>query len=247
MPKDGNDSDGLGEAHPALWESKLSRANECRVRSKCFIPKFIKIWFDEKSGAVVRSDCHEVYMYETMFKAGFRLPFLPVVWEFLGYLDLAPHQIALNAWRVFHSCMVLWPLALEKQHQLSVREFLYLHRVHKNPGGSGVYNIQTRRGRLIQLEPKYSSNRGWKNRFFFALGQWEFTPTEKAQDHRVRVRQICSWKRGTSHLVWHQTRYPESMTYSTGLGSMIWACFLRCCAQCRGSWSLFINVVKLST
>ena len=160
MPKDGNDSDGLGEAHPALWESKLSRADERRVRSECFILKFIKIYFDEeKSGAVVRSDCHKVCVYETMFRAGFRLSFLPVVQEFLGYLDLAPHQIAPNALRVFHSCMVLWPLALEKQHQLSVREFLNLHRVHKNPGGDGVYNIQTRRGRLVQVELKYSSNR----------------------------------------------------------------------------------------
>ena len=117
MPKDGNDSDGLGEAHPALWESKLSRADERRVRLECFILKFIKICFDEENfGAVVRSDCHEVCVYETMFRAGFRLPFLPVVQEFLGYLDLAPHQITPNAWRVFHSCMALWPLALGKQH-----------------------------------------------------------------------------------------------------------------------------------
>ena len=113
MPKDGNDYDGLGEAHPALWESKLSRVDERRVRSECFILKFIKIWFDEeKSGTVVRSDCHEACVYETMFKVGFRLSFLPVVREFLGYLDLAPHQIAPNSWKVFHSYMVLWPLAL---------------------------------------------------------------------------------------------------------------------------------------
>ena len=80
MPKDGNDSNGLGEAHPALWESKLSKAEESRIRSKCFIPKFIKIRFDEeKLGVVVRSDCHKVCVYETMFRAGFRLPFLPVV------------------------------------------------------------------------------------------------------------------------------------------------------------------------
>ena len=80
MPKDGNDSDGLGEAHLALWESKLSRADEHRVRSECFLPKFVKIRFDEeKSGAVVHSNCNEVCVYEIMFRAGFRLPFLPVV------------------------------------------------------------------------------------------------------------------------------------------------------------------------
>jgi hypothetical protein len=74
--------------------------------------------------------------------------------------------------------------AVEKS-RLTAREFLHLHRVHKNPRGSGVYNIQMRRGRLITLEPRYSSNYGWKTKFFFASGQWEFAPTEKATDNRV--------------------------------------------------------------
>jgi hypothetical protein len=159
LTKDGNDSDGLGDAHPALWEAKLTKADEPWIRLECYVPKFVKIRFDtEKKGIVVRSDCHKVYMYETMFRVGFRLPFLPMVRELLDYLDLALHQLVPNAWRVFHACMVLWPLALGKEHQLTVREFLHLHQVHKNLRGSGVYNFQTKRGKLIQLEPKYSSN-----------------------------------------------------------------------------------------
>ena len=134
---------------------------------------------------MVHSDYHEVCLYEAMFKAGFRLPFLLVARELLGYLNLAPHQLVPNTWRVLHSCMVLWPLALGKQHQLTIREFLYLHRVHKNLGGPEVFNVQTRQGKLIQLETKYSSNRGWKIHFFFTLGQWEFALTEKAQGPRV--------------------------------------------------------------
>jgi hypothetical protein len=186
MTKDGNDSDDLSDAHPALWEAKLSKADERRIRKECFIPRFVKLRFDEgKSGAIVRSDCHEVCVYEAMFRAGFRLPFLPMVQELLSYLNLVPHQLAPNAWRYLYGCMVLWPLALGKEHQLTVREFLHLHRVHKNPGGSGVYNIQTRRGKLITLEPRYSSNRGWKNKYFFTSGQWEFSSTEQATEIRV--------------------------------------------------------------
>ena len=172
MPKDGHDSNGLGDAHPALWESKISRVDEHRIRSECFIPRFIKIRFDEeKLGAMVRSDCHEVCLYEAMFKADFRLPFHLVVRKLLNYLNLASHQLVPNAWRVLYSCMVMWPLTLGKQHQLTVREFLYLHQVHKNSDGLGVFNVQTRRGKFIQLEPKYSSNKGWKTHFFFTLGQ----------------------------------------------------------------------------
>jgi hypothetical protein len=187
MPRGGGeDSDGLGDAHPATWESRLSKADERRIRRECFIPPFVKVRFAERgAGAIVRSDRHEVCVYETMFRAGFRLPFLPMVRELLAYLDLSPHQIAPNAWRFLYGCMVLWPLALGKEHQLTAREFLHLHRVHRNPGGSGVYNIQTRRGRLVILEPRYSSNHGWKTKFFFASGQWEFAPTEKATDARV--------------------------------------------------------------
>ena len=31
----------------------------------------------------------------------------------------------------------------------------------------------------------YSSNRWWKNNFFFVFGQWEFAPLERTQDPRV--------------------------------------------------------------
>jgi hypothetical protein len=117
MTKDSNDSDGLGVAHPALWEAKLSKTDERQIRLECYIPKFVKIHFDEaKSGAVVCSDCHEVYVYEAMFQVGFRLSFLPMVQELLNYLDLAPHQLTPNVWRVIHGCMVFWPLALGKEH-----------------------------------------------------------------------------------------------------------------------------------
>ena len=48
-----------------------------------------------------------------------------------------------------------------------------------------MFNVQIRRGKLIQLETKYSSNRGWKTHFFFASGQCEFALTEKAQGPQV--------------------------------------------------------------
>jgi hypothetical protein len=74
MIKDSNNFDGwvMGDAHPSLWEAKLTKADKHRIRSKCYIPRFVKIRFDEqKSGAVVRLDCHEVCLYEAMFRASF--------------------------------------------------------------------------------------------------------------------------------------------------------------------------------
>jgi hypothetical protein len=140
MPRDDdNDSNGLGESHLALWEAHLTKADERRIRTKCYILKTIKIHFDEEGkGAMVRSNNHEVCLYKAMFRAGFRLPYLPMIRELLHHLDLAPHQLAPNAWRILYSCMVLWPLVLGKQHQLTAREFMHLYRIQKNPRGSGV-------------------------------------------------------------------------------------------------------------
>jgi hypothetical protein len=186
MTKDGHDSDGLGETHPAFWASHLSAADERRIRKECFIPRFIKLRFDEnQSGAVARSDTHEACVYEHMFKAGLRLPFIPIFRELLGFLNLSPHQLSPNAWRTFIACVILWPLALGSNHTLTIREFLHIYRLQKNPQSSAAYNFQTKRGKFIQIDSQFSSNPKWKNKYFFISGQWEFTPTEKAEGPRV--------------------------------------------------------------
>jgi hypothetical protein len=186
MTKDGNDSDGLGETHPAFWASHLSAADERRIRKECFIPSFIKIHFDEnKSGVVARSDVHEVCVYEHMFKAGLRLPFILIIRELLGFLNLSPHQLSPNAWRTFLACVILWPLALGRDHTFTIKEFLHLYRLQKNPQCSVAYNFQTKKGKFIQIDSQFSINLKWKDKYFFVSGQWEFTPTEKAKGPRV--------------------------------------------------------------
>jgi hypothetical protein len=82
-------------------------------------------------------------------------------------------------------CAVLWPMVLGKEHPFTVREFLWMYRVQKNPKTNGVYNFQSKRGKFVQIEVKFSSNRWWKNRFFFAMRQWEFAPYETVEGPRV--------------------------------------------------------------
>jgi hypothetical protein len=185
MTKDGNDSDGLGEVHPAFWASHLFASDERRIRKECHIPSFIKIRFDGKSGAVARSDIHEVCVYEHMFRAGLRLPFIPIIRELLSFLNLSPHQVSPNAWRTFLACVILWPLSMGPGHTLTIGEFLYIYRLQKNPQSSSVYNFQTRRGKFLQIDSQFSSNPKWKNKYFFLSGQWEFRPTERAEGPRV--------------------------------------------------------------
>jgi hypothetical protein len=118
-------SDGLGNSYPTLWRPELIKADERRIRVDYFIPKSVKIRFDdEKISAIVCSDAHEVCLYETTFHASYRLPFPRVVRQLLSHLNLASHQIVPNAWRVFYTCIILWPMVLGKGNFLPYREFL---------------------------------------------------------------------------------------------------------------------------
>ena len=49
-------------------------------------------------GVVAHGNEHEICVYEDMFEAGFQFPFPKVVREMLHYLQIAPHQLAPNAW-----------------------------------------------------------------------------------------------------------------------------------------------------
>jgi hypothetical protein len=150
----------------------------------------------ENEGAMVRSDEHEICVYEDMFEIGFRLPFPKIVRELLHYLQIAPHQLASNAWRTLFACIILWPRVLGEGHELSVREFLKIYRPLRNPKTEYVFNFQGRQKIKFILLPGYSSNKHWKERFFFAQGAWECPTTETVADPKVplKVRRLLSSK-----------------------------------------------------
>jgi hypothetical protein len=93
---------------------------------------------------VVHENEHEVCVYEDMFEAGFRFSFSRVVKEMLHYLRIAPHQLAPNAWRTFFACVILWPKVLGEGHNLSVREFLKIYKLTRNPNSKFIFNFQGR-------------------------------------------------------------------------------------------------------
>jgi hypothetical protein len=197
MTKDGNDSDGLEDSHPAFWVSQISPTDERRIRRECFIPSFIRIRFDEnESGVVAQSDVHEVCVYETMFWAGFRLPFVRIVRELLGFLNLSPHQLSPNAWRTFFGCVIWWPLVLGKEHTLMMKEFIHLYRLQKNPQSSAVYNFQTKRGKFIQVDSQFSSNPKWKHKYFFIFGSVGVHPYRESRGTQGSLRYQRPFHRG---------------------------------------------------
>ena len=128
----------------------------------------------------------EVCLYETMFRASFTLPLSSIVQKLLNHLNLAPHQIMPNRRRYFFACMVLWPCVLGEEQPLTVREFLKVYRLTKNPRTDALFTFQfQKKVKFIHLWTTFSSNKKWKNSFFFASGSWEFSPLEAIQGPRV--------------------------------------------------------------
>jgi hypothetical protein len=107
--------------YPGLWRTKTTYADELQLHEKYSIPTSVRLCFDMKNeGVMVRKDKHKICVYEDMFEAGFRFPFSKVVRELLHYLQIAPHQLAPNAWQTFFVCVILWPRVLGEGHELSV-------------------------------------------------------------------------------------------------------------------------------
>jgi hypothetical protein len=90
------------------------------------------------------------------------------------------------------------PLAkgLGEGHELSIREFLKIYRPLRNPKTEYVFNFQGRQKIKFILLSGYSSNKHWKERFFFAQGAWECPATETVADPEVprKVRRLLSSK-----------------------------------------------------
>jgi hypothetical protein len=136
----------------------------------------------KNTSATVKDDTHKVCVYEEMFKAGFRFPFPMVVRELLHYLQIAPHQLTPNAWKIFFACVVLWPKALGEEKNLSIREFLKIYKLTEVSGAEYLFNFQERQfNKFIRLTGR-SNSKAWRKRFFFAQGDWEFSMTKIIKD-----------------------------------------------------------------
>uniref|UniRef100_A0A2N9GRK0 Transposase (putative) gypsy type domain-containing protein n=1 Tax=Fagus sylvatica TaxID=28930 RepID=A0A2N9GRK0_FAGSY len=125
----------------------------------------------------------DVAFYEADFKAGLRFPVQPFVRELLDYLSLAPGQINPNGWRTIISCMVMWRVTSNGEEDLTVDEFLFCYEPVQIALSRGFWTFKNRdvNSRVVQGLP--SSDRIWKDGYFFVCGDnWERLPQEGPRD-----------------------------------------------------------------
>uniref|UniRef100_A0A2N9JA57 Uncharacterized protein n=1 Tax=Fagus sylvatica TaxID=28930 RepID=A0A2N9JA57_FAGSY len=133
----------------------------------------------------------DVAFYEADLRAGLRFAIQPFVRELLDFLSLAPGQVNPNDWRTIISCMVIWRVNSNGEEDLTVDEFLFCYEPVQIAISRGFWMFKNRdaNSRVVQGLP--SSDRIWKDGYFFVCGDnWERLPQEDPRDF-VGVRR--SW------------------------------------------------------
>lgn len=166
------------------WRSTLTSQDENRLRKVYGIPNNVNIRFpanDERVALDGRT--REVCVDESMFIAGVRLPFLPVIQDLLAYLGLAPSQVKPNGWRYLISSCVLWPLVLGKPASLTAKEFLYLYQPIKYDDWTWTFQTrkqtQNKTAKFLKMSTKWSNVKVNGTSFFFISGDGLFSPKDE--------------------------------------------------------------------
>ena len=84
-------------------------------------------------------------------------------------MSLASGQVALNGWRVIISSMVMWRECSDGLDDITVEEFLYCFELSQIEASLGFWMLRNRDNAMKLVEGLPSSNRGWKDGYFFCL------------------------------------------------------------------------------
>uniref|UniRef100_A0A2N9HD79 Transposase (putative) gypsy type domain-containing protein n=1 Tax=Fagus sylvatica TaxID=28930 RepID=A0A2N9HD79_FAGSY len=171
--------------------SKFNEDDVDRLRRRYQIPDDVVIRIpDSDERACCPKYEGDVAFYEADLRAGLRFPIQPFVRELLDFLSLAPGQVNPNGWRTIISCMVMWRVSSNGEEDLTVDEFLFCYEPVQIALSRGFWTFKNRdvNSRVVQGLP--SSDRIWKDGYFFVCGDnWERLPQEGPNDF-VGVRRF---------------------------------------------------------
>jgi hypothetical protein len=172
--------------------SKINQDDIDRIRRRYQIPDDVVLRIpDSDERACCPKYEGDVAFYEADLRAGLRFPMQPFVRELLDYLSLAPRQVAPNSWRTIISCMVMWRVYGNGQEDLTVDEFLFCYEPCQIALSPGFWTFKNRDTDTKIVQGLPSSDRIWKDKYFFVCGDnWERLPQEDPRDF-VKVRR--SW------------------------------------------------------
>uniref|UniRef100_A0A2N9H4U8 Uncharacterized protein n=1 Tax=Fagus sylvatica TaxID=28930 RepID=A0A2N9H4U8_FAGSY len=157
-------------------------------RRKYQIPEDVVIRIPESDEVACSSRYGDVAFYEADFNAGVRFPMQPLMRELLDHLNLAPGQLAPNAWRSVVGSMVMWKILSDGKDDLTLDELLFCYKPCQISASPGFWTLNMRQRGLKLIVGNPSSNREWKDNYVFVCGDnWEGLQCEK-DDNFIPVR-----------------------------------------------------------
>jgi hypothetical protein len=118
----------------------------------------------------VCSHVEDIVLYKSTLTTSLHFPVQPFIRELLDFLSLAPGQVALNGWRVIISSMVMWKECSDGLDDITVEEFLYCFEPSQIAASPNFWTFRNRDNLVKLMEGLPSSNRGWKDGYFFFCG-----------------------------------------------------------------------------
>uniref|UniRef100_A0A2N9ISI6 Uncharacterized protein n=1 Tax=Fagus sylvatica TaxID=28930 RepID=A0A2N9ISI6_FAGSY len=157
-------------------------------RRKYQIPEDVVIRIPESDEVACSSRYGDVAFYEADFNAGVRFPMQPLMRELLDHLNLAPGQLAPNAWRSVVGSMVMWKILSDGRDDLTLDELLFCYKPCQISASPGFWTLNMRQRGLKLIVGNPSSNREWKDNYVFVCGDnWEGLQCEK-DDNFIPIR-----------------------------------------------------------
>ena len=157
-------------------------------RRKYQIPEEVVLRIPESDEVACSSRYGDVAFYEADFNAGIGFPMEPLMRELLDRLNLAPGQLAPDAWRTMVGSMVMWKVLSDGKDDLTIDELLFCYKPCQIPASPGFWSLNMRQRGLKLIVGTPSSNREWKDNYVFVCGDnWEGLQCEK-DDNFILVR-----------------------------------------------------------
>uniref|UniRef100_A0A2N9GB78 Uncharacterized protein n=1 Tax=Fagus sylvatica TaxID=28930 RepID=A0A2N9GB78_FAGSY len=175
-----------------------------RYRRKFQIPEDVVLRIPESDEVACSSRYGDVAFYEADFNAGVRFPMQPLMRELLDRLNLAPGQLAPNAWRTVVGYMVMWKVLSDGKDDLTMDELLFCYKPCQIPASLGFWSLNMRQRGLKLVVGTPSSNREWKDNFVFVCGDnWEVLrrPTLSSDGHNRVLRALHHNQHHYKHFV----------------------------------------------
>jgi len=111
-------SDGSVDLSPleSRVETVIFERHEDVLHLNYDIPLTVRMFYQNPETRALNGG--DVTLFERMFMAGLRLPFLEIARDFVLFLMVTPSQILLNTWRYLFASYILWRLVLEKEMKI---------------------------------------------------------------------------------------------------------------------------------